>query len=78
MEASMSEDSYKVIMGRNIIISIEFIIDFNHGKLKWNKLKLKLHGNALQNRELYEYSSSAVSAVESRVVNILVTEYKKM
>jgi hypothetical protein len=39
MQASMSEDSYKVIMIRNTINSIDFIIDFNHGIYiqNWNE-----------------------------------------
>jgi hypothetical protein len=77
MPASMSENSYKVIMGRNIIISLGLIIDFKHGKLLWDELELNLHCIFLQSRELFEYSTSAVSAVESKVVKILDAEYKK-
>jgi hypothetical protein len=77
MPASMSEDSYKVIMGRNIIISLGLIIDFKHGKLLSDELELNLHCDSPQSRELFEHSTSAVSAVESRVVKILDAEYKK-
>jgi hypothetical protein len=73
----MSEDSYKVIMGRNIIVSLGLIIDFMHGKLPWDELELNLQCNALQSRELFEHSSSAVSSMESRVVKILDSKYKK-
>jgi hypothetical protein len=77
MPAIMSEDSYKVIMGRNNIINLRLIIDFKHGKLLWEELELNLQCNSLQSRELFDHSSSAVSAVESRVVRILDAEYKK-
>ena len=77
MPATISEDSYKVIMGRDIITSLGLIIDFKHGKLLWDHLELNLADNNSQARELYEHSSSAVSAVESRVVKILDAEYKK-
>ena len=64
-------------MGRDIITSLGLIIDFKHGKLLWDELELNLADNNSQARELYEHSSSAVSAVESRVVKILDAEYKK-
>jgi hypothetical protein len=74
----MSEDSYKVIMARDVISSLALIIDFKHGRLLWDELELNLACKALQNQELHEHSSSAVSAMESRVVKILDAEYKKV
>ena len=77
MPSNMSQDSYKIIMGRNLIMSLGFIIDFKNGKLIWDDLELNLECNAPQSEELYENTSSAVSAVESRVVKILDAGYKK-
>jgi hypothetical protein len=78
MPATMSEGSYKVIMGRDVISSLGLIIDFKHGRLLWDELELNLACKALQNQELHEHSSSAVSAMESRVVTILDAQYKKV
>jgi hypothetical protein len=71
MPASISEDSYKVIMGRNIKIKLGLIIDFKHGKLVWEESEINLQFSDLQSRDLFEHSSSAVAAVESRVAKIL-------
>jgi hypothetical protein len=60
MSATISEDSYKVIMGRDVISSLGLIIDFNHGRLLWDELELNLACKALQNQELHEHSSSAL------------------
>ena len=71
MPAAMNNDSYKIIMGRNIITNLGFIIDFKNGKLLWDELELNLNGNATDNEEVYAHSSSAVTAVEERMVKIL-------
>jgi hypothetical protein len=42
MPASMPADSYKVIMGRNIIMHLGLIMDFKNGKLLWDELELNL------------------------------------
>jgi hypothetical protein len=77
MPANMSEDSYKVIMGRNIKMDLGFILDSKNGKLFWDKLKLNLEFTGPKSDELYEHLSSSVSAVESRIVKILDAGYKK-
>ena len=76
MPSGMSEDSYKVIMGRNIITDLGLIIDFKNGRLLWDELELSLNTKATSN-ESYEQTESAVTSVESRVVRILDVEYKK-
>jgi hypothetical protein len=40
----MSNDSCKVIMGRNIIMSLGLTLDFKNGKLLWDELELSLEG----------------------------------
>jgi hypothetical protein len=77
MPANMSEDSYKVIVGRNIIMNLGLIIDFKNGKLFWDELELNLECTGPKSDELFEHSSSSVSAVESRIVKILDAGYKK-
>ena len=67
MPAAMNNDSYKIIMGRNIIAHLGFIIDFKNGKLLWDELELNLNGNASETEELYAHSSSAVTALERLV-----------
>jgi hypothetical protein len=78
MPSTMNQDSYKIMMGRNIIASLGFTIDFKNGRLLWDKLELNLNGNASETEELYAHSSSAVTAVEERMVKILDAGYKKV
>jgi hypothetical protein len=77
MPATIKKDSYKIIMGRNIIANLGFIIDFKNGRLLWDELELNLNGNASETVELYAHSSSAVTAVEELMVKILDAGYKK-
>jgi hypothetical protein len=58
-------------MGRDVISSLGLIIDFKDGRLLWDELELNLVCKALQNQERHEHSSSALSAMDFRVVKIL-------
>jgi hypothetical protein len=78
MPASMSADYCKVIMGRNIIMHLGLIMDFKNGRFLWDELELNLECDATQSEELNEHSSNTVSAVESRMVNILDAGYRKI
>ena len=77
MPAAMNNDSYKIIMGRNIITNLGFIIDFKKGRLLWDELEIDLNGKATENAEVFTQSSRAVLAVEERMVKILDAGYKK-
>jgi hypothetical protein len=78
MPACVSADSYKVIMGRKIIMHLGLIMNFKNGRLLWDELELILECDGNQSEELNEHSSSTVSAVESRMVTILDAGYKKI
>jgi hypothetical protein len=69
--SGMSEDSYKVIMGRDIITGLGLIIDFKNGRLLWDELELSLNTKATTSNESYEQTRSVVTSVESRVVRNL-------
>jgi hypothetical protein len=78
MPANMSEDFYKVIMGRNIIMNLGLVTDLKNGKLFWDELELNLECTGPKSDELYEHSSSLVSAIESRIVKILDAGYERV
>jgi hypothetical protein len=60
MLASMSADSDKVIMGRNIAMHLGSIIDFKNGKLLRDELELNLECDGNQPEELCGVSTPPV------------------
>jgi hypothetical protein len=77
MPTGLSEESYKVIMGRDVITDLGIIIDFKNGRLLWDDLELSLNTISTTPNESYKQTGSAVTSVESRVVRILDAEYKR-
>jgi hypothetical protein len=77
MPSVKSEESYKVIMERDVITDLGLIIDFKNGRLLWDELELSLNTKSTAPNESFEQIGSAVTLFESRVVRILDAEYKK-
>jgi hypothetical protein len=77
LPSGMSEESYKVIMGRDVTTDLGLIIDFKNGRILWDDLELSLNTKSTTPNESFEQTGSAVTSVESRVVRIFDAEYKK-
>jgi transposase InsO family protein len=77
MHVFQNDINYDIIIGRDLLVEMGMIIDFNEKHIMWNDVAVPMRrSNANIKRDFYIQESEAIKAAEKRIERILDAKYE--